>query len=351
MKRVSSVMIIVLLAAIICVVGCKGDTNQGNTGSTVGTVEANQQPDRIADLAEPTSLDDQFSYAYGYLFAESSFYNGFYINTAYFALGSMDAKTGNSRFYVLSDIDSIMTKYDEKMAAEIEAAGDEGLKELIPDQTPLSYAELESLTKPTELDKQFSYAYGYLIMEAASYSGFALNSDYFAAGAMDAGTGASRYFELEEIDTILYKYYEKLTLENDAETADLAAKNLAEAEAFLEINYTRENVHETPSGLQYEILVQGDGEIPTQRDDVMVNYKLMSLDGRVIEDSRDWGQPAGFNLRQLIVGAAEGIGLMREGSTYRFWIHPDLAYGALGSTSVEPNALLIFEFELLEIVL
>jgi len=135
-----------------------------------------------------------------------------------------------------------------------------------------------------------------------------------------------------------------------AEREKVAAANLEEAETFLATNKTREGVIETESGLQYEIVVEGDGPKPTADDVVTVNYKGSFINGTVFESSYDSGKPATFAVNAIIPGWVEGIQLMPVGSKYRFFLHPDLAYGVMGSDPViGPNQLLIFEIELLSI--
>ena len=106
----------------------------------------------------------------------------------------------------------------------------------------------------------------------------------------------------------------------------------------------------TESGLQYEVLEPGDGDSPTAEDRVRIHYTGTLVDGTEFDTSRD-GEPAVFGVGGVIPGFAEGLQLMQEGSTYRFVIPSDLAYGPQGSGgTIGPDATLIFEVELLEIV-
>lgn len=123
------------------------------------------------------------------------------------------------------------------------------------------------------------------------------------------------------------------------------------ASAFLERNAEAEGVQVTSSGLQYKVLGEGDGPRPTARDIVLVHYEGRLTDGTVFDSSYQRRQPAAFPLRGLIPGWTEGIQLMPTGSKYRFWIPPELGYGAEGAGDgiIPPNSLLIFDVELLEI--
>jgi FKBP-type peptidyl-prolyl cis-trans isomerase len=107
----------------------------------------------------------------------------------------------------------------------------------------------------------------------------------------------------------------------------------------------------TASGLQYQVLVEGTGPRPGPNDRVQVHYVGELPDGTVFDSSRARGAPNEFSLNSIIKGWAEGLQLMRSGGTYRFTIPPELAYGEQGAgDTVPPNATLVFEVELLEVV-
>lgn len=119
---------------------------------------------------------------------------------------------------------------------------------------------------------------------------------------------------------------------------------------FLEDNAKKEGVTTTPSGLQYEVLLEGNGPKPagaTSR--VTVHYEGKLTNGNVFDSSYKRNQPATFGLNQVIAGWTEGVQLMSQGSKYRFYIPSELGYGARGSGgSIPPNSTLIFDVELLE---
>ncbi|MDD4218633.1 MAG: FKBP-type peptidyl-prolyl cis-trans isomerase [Sphaerochaetaceae bacterium] len=210
-------------------------------------------------------------------------------------------------------------------------------------------AGIEALAPPLTLEERFSYTYGYLLMETAMRDVQGINPNYFARGAFDSGLGASPLIDKSSMNTVLYEYQDKLITEAAKRLEELARKNLEDAESFLAVNGQREGVITTPSGLQYEILNIPEGESPKESDTVRVNYRLTYLDGRE-GDASIRGIPSTFNLPSLIPGFREGLLLMSEGSKFRFYVHPDLGYGATGSTRIEPNTLLIFDVELVEIV-
>ena len=135
-----------------------------------------------------------------------------------------------------------------------------------------------------------------------------------------------------------------------AEASVAAGKNSAEGAAFLAKNKQVKGVFTTPSGLQYTILRQGTGPRPKPSDRVKVNYHGTLLNGSVFDSSYDRGQPTEFALNQVIPGWTEGVGMMPVGGKYRFWIPSNLAYGEKGPPSIGPNATLVFDVELLQVV-
>ncbi|WP_028115310.1 FKBP-type peptidyl-prolyl cis-trans isomerase [Ferrimonas senticii] len=137
---------------------------------------------------------------------------------------------------------------------------------------------------------------------------------------------------------------QKVTLKKSA----LAKENLEAGRAFMEANGNKEGVTTTESGLQYEVLVQGDGAQPKPEEVVKVHFKGMDIEGRVFIDSREGDTPAQVALINVIDGWNEGIQLMPVGSTYRFTIPAHMAYGPEGKDLITPNSTLVFEIELLE---
>jgi peptidylprolyl isomerase len=119
---------------------------------------------------------------------------------------------------------------------------------------------------------------------------------------------------------------------------------------FLTSNGQREGVTTTPSGLQYEVITEGDGTVsPVATDTVTVNYVGTLLDGTQFDSSYDRGQPATFSLNQVISGWTEGLQLMTVGDRFRFWVPPELGYGSQANGPIPANAVLVFEVELLGI--
>ncbi len=129
-----------------------------------------------------------------------------------------------------------------------------------------------------------------------------------------------------------------------------ADENLKAGHMFLAENKKRAGVIELPSGLQYEVITEGNGDKPTAYNKVTCHYHGTLINGTVFDSSVRRGQPATFPLNMVIGGWTEGVQLMGVGSKYRFFIPPHLAYGDRQvSAEIGPNSTLIFEVELLGI--
>jgi FKBP-type peptidyl-prolyl cis-trans isomerase len=116
-------------------------------------------------------------------------------------------------------------------------------------------------------------------------------------------------------------------------------------------NATKEGVETTDSGLQYEVLRQGDGARPGAADRVSIHYRGTLIDGTEFDSSYERGEPAVFGVGGVIGGFSEGLQLMTVGSHYRLVIPSDIGYGVQGAgASIGPNATLVFEIELLDIL-
>lgn len=168
-------------------------------------------------------------------------------------------------------------------------------------------------------------------------------------GIEDALQGNDPAIPQEELATILSAFGQEIeqamAAERDAESQD----NAIAGEAFLAENGRKDGVTTTDSGVQYEVLRQGDGEIPAADQSVRVHYRGSLIDGTEF-DSSYGGEPAVFMASGLIAGFTEALLNMREGSHYRVTIPSDMAYGPTGSGPIGPNETLIFEIELVEIV-
>ena len=140
---------------------------------------------------------------------------------------------------------------------------------------------------------------------------------------------------------------QEMAMKKQSEEAD---KNKAKSAEFLEKNKTAEGVKVTASGLQYIVVSEGTGAIPTKTDTVKCHYKGTLITGEQFDSSYDRGQPAEFPVGGVIPGWTEALQMMKVGSKYKLFIPPELAYGASGRPGIPPNSALVFEVELLDIV-
>ena len=174
-----------------------------------------------------------------------------------------------------------------------------------------------------------------------------LDADSLVAGVRDALSGALQMSE-EEIMASIQAFS---IAQQEKMSAEVEASSQAGVE-FLVSNGERAEVTSTASGLQYEVLEQGaaGGSMPSETDTVTVHYHGTLIDGTVFDSSVERGQPASFPLNGVIAGWTEGVQLMKVGDKFRFFIPPELAYGANGAGAlIGPNATLIFDVELLEV--
>jgi FKBP-type peptidyl-prolyl cis-trans isomerase FklB len=174
-----------------------------------------------------------------------------------------------------------------------------------------------------------------------------LNVDAIAAGIATALVGEQPAIEIDEINNALQELHTRVEAARQ-EAAKVAA---ADGEAFLKDNALRSEVTVLESGLQYEIITEGTGEIPTSDKQVRVHYHGELTDGTVFDSSVSRGQPAEFPVTGVIKGWVEALQLMPVGSKWKLYIPQDLAYGERGAgAAIPPFAALVFEVELLDIL-
>jgi FKBP-type peptidyl-prolyl cis-trans isomerase len=195
-----------------------------------------------------------------------------------------------------------------------------------------------------------SYAIGVLVgannlkqLETAP-GGDEINKEAMAAAFRASTLNEDSIISPEQANALVQKFFE-------GAGAKKAQKNLEDGNAFLEKNKARAGVTTTESGLQYEILTAGTGPMPTAADQVRVHYHGTLIDGKVFDSSVNRGEPVVFGVGQVIPGWTEALQLMPVGSKWKIYLPSKIAYGERGAGGdIGPNAALIFEVELLEIV-
>lgn len=171
-----------------------------------------------------------------------------------------------------------------------------------------------------------------------------LKEDIVIAGFVEALKGMDTQIKVEDAGQLIQAYFM-------AAQAKEGEKSKKAGEEFLAENKAKAGVITTESGLQYQVVTEGKGAKPTTTDKVKVHYTGTLLDGTKFDSSVDRGEPAEFEVTQVIKGWTEGLQLMPVGSKYIFWIPSGLAYGEQGAgQDIKPNSVLKFEVELLEIV-
>jgi FKBP-type peptidyl-prolyl cis-trans isomerase FkpA len=199
-------------------------------------------------------------------------------------------------------------------------------------------------------DQKASYAIGLDMGNSLLVTGDHLDRAALLAGLDDALAERDAQIADDEIQRVMTAFNQVIQEEMQAQSEADAATNLEEGQAYLEENGARPEVTTTASGLQYEVMREGDGPTPGPTDQVTVDYKGTLIDGTQFDSSYDRGEPATFSLDGVIPGFSEGLQLMPVGSQYRFVIPSDLGYGPSGSPpTIGGNATLIFEVELIEI--
>lgn len=204
-------------------------------------------------------------------------------------------------------------------------------------------------------EKQFdklSYALGLSMGNNFRNSGIKeINVQDFTDGVASVFYGAEPKMTYTEAKKIIQEFFEGLEKQQREEAAKMAEINKSAGEEFLAKNGKRETVHTLPSGLQYEILKEGNGPKPTAQDKVEVHYTGKLIDGSVFDSSEERGVPATFGVTQVIPGWVEALQLMPVGSRWRLFIPSALAYGPQGAGgAIGPNSTLIFDVELLSII-
>ena len=195
------------------------------------------------------------------------------------------------------------------------------------------------------MDK-FSYAIGLGIGQnllSMGAKGIAVSD--FAQAISDVLNGAPTAISHKEARDIVNKYFEEMEKRINAE-------NIEKGKQFLEENKKRPGVVTLPSGLQYEVIKEGNtGHYAKAIDRVQCHYEGQLIDGTLFDSSIKRGQPAVFGVNQVIPGWVEALQLMPEGAKWKLYIPSELGYGAQGAGEmIPPHSTLIFEVELLKVL-
>jgi FKBP-type peptidyl-prolyl cis-trans isomerase FklB len=219
---------------------------------------------------------------------------------------------------------------------------------------PVTPAEPQPFDDPAE---ELGYALGYRIGQRIIADhrelGTPLDATALGRGLADAVRDAPPQLDEAGFRRVLSVFEQRMEERNRQIEARMEAAgkaNLAKGNDFLTKNATLPGVTRLPSGLQYEVLRQGSGPKPTSEDAVVAHYRGSHIDGTEFDGTDPEGEPATFPLRGVVPGWQEALPLMAVGSKWRLWLPPDLAYGEAGSPpAIEPNEVLVFEIDLIEV--
>ncbi|QEH09240.1 FKBP-type peptidyl-prolyl cis-trans isomerase [Histophilus somni] len=198
-----------------------------------------------------------------------------------------------------------------------------------------------------DVSAQGSYGIGLQIGQQLVDSKLAVKAEAVAKGIYDALNQNPPALELNEVAKALQELQQQAS-----EIAQAQFKQIEEeGKKYLEENAKKDCVKVTETGLQYEVLVEGSGAIPTRQDQVRVHYTGTLIDGTVFDSSVKRGQPAEFPVSGVIAGWIEALSMMPVGSKWKLTIPHHLAYGERGAgASIPPFSTLVFEVELLDIL-
>lgn len=187
-----------------------------------------------------------------------------------------------------------------------------------------------------------SYALGVDVSKNLKNAGFEITSEVFLKGLNSALKGDTLLLTDDQSMDVIQKEFTKIYERKNAELKK-------PGEEFLAKNKQRPEVKTTPEGIQYEVLKEGEGAMPTSESEVEVHYKGTLIDGTQFDSSYDRNESLTLNLNRVIEGWKIGIPLMKVGSKYKFYVPYHLAYGERATGSIPAYSALIFEVELLGI--
>jgi FKBP-type peptidyl-prolyl cis-trans isomerase FklB len=208
----------------------------------------------------------------------------------------------------------------------------------------------QTKTAPKTKKEKVSYGIGVNIGKNMKMQGLDIDQGYLTQGIKDGLNNSKTAMSDKDMDETMKSFQQEMSTKMQAKQKIEGDKNKKEGEAFLEANKKKDGVITLPSGLQYKILKEGSGVKPTATQTVKCNYRGTLIDGKEFDSSYKRGEPTEFPVGQVIKGWTEALQLMPVGSKWQLFIPSNLAYGENGGGSmIGPNAVLIFDIELISI--
>lgn len=203
---------------------------------------------------------------------------------------------------------------------------------------------------PASFEEKISYSMGFEVGNYFKGAGGGIQQEFLVKGIEDAYKGAKPALTPEEMQAIQKEFAQKMQAQQKVKMEQMKAANLAAGAKFLEENKKKKGVVVTASGLQYEVLKQGQGDKAKATDKVKVEYVGTLIDGTEFDSTKAHGEPAQFQVNQVIKGWAEALQLMNVGTKLHLVIPAELAYGDNGAApKIQPNSVLVFDVELISI--
>jgi FKBP-type peptidyl-prolyl cis-trans isomerase len=203
---------------------------------------------------------------------------------------------------------------------------------------------------PASFEEKISYSMGFEVGNYFKGAGGDIQRDFLIKGIEDAYEGAAPALTREEMVAIQKEFAQKMQAEQMAKMEQMKSQNKAVGVKFLEENTKKEGVIVTESGLQYQVLKQGEGDNAKPTDTVKVEYVGTLIDGTEFDSTVQHGEPAQFQVDKVIKGWGEALQLMNVGTKLHLVIPSELAYGEQGAApKIQPNSVLVFDVELVSI--
>ncbi len=195
-----------------------------------------------------------------------------------------------------------------------------------------------------------SYSIGWDIGNSLKAQSISITPSLLAQGILDALEGKTGALTNDQVQEIIMSLREEMAAKAQGHMQQMGEENKRAGDAFLAQNKQKKGVVTLPSGLQYEVVKEGNGPLPKATDKVTVHYTGRLIDGTVFDSSIERGEPTSFQVNGVIRGWTEALQLMKTGSQWKLFIPADLAYGAQGAGgAIGPNAVLVFDVELLKV--